>query len=529
MTYIKATELHKNRKLDEAIALYKEYLSENDDDIIAIISLGNAYYDNKEYDKSLPTYYKAIEIDENNIEARINLGDSLNKLGKHQEAIDMYKKAFDIDSSSETALLCIANTFFDLGEIEEAIKHYEKGCEKFPLSCEILTNLGDSYIALGTLEKALNIFTKLSKIEPNNTIALAKIGTILDAKDEHDKAIEAYEKLLKIAPDEAEKIIDKAVLFLQASKNAVSTNLFEQVFEIKKDDVESQFSMGKIYFKKEEFKKAIKAFSLAIEIDKSHTKSHYNLYKTLIKWAKKGYKIQAINIAKDWVKFSPENEIANQCINFLKGKKSTTQTPRTFISCVNFDNELKKINDKSSQFIENMLTDNIKDKKSYNILNLGAKNKELIKKMKTKFFNDSSKICAVDVCEKAIKNAEKENICDKIFCKEPIDFLKQNQTQWDIIIFNEIFENYANFNELIANASQRLKDDGEILFITQRDESVETNIFDEFGKFHHNKAKIKKTFDINNLNIVYSKTNIIYWIKNTPITGIYGLARKNTK
>lgn len=100
---LKATNLHVQNHLDEAIELYSQLINENADHNL-LINRSSAYYDKNDFEKSLKDAEKALEKDPLNPDANLLKGSSLFCLGKFEAASTIFKELSKSDSPSKLIL-----------------------------------------------------------------------------------------------------------------------------------------------------------------------------------------------------------------------------------------------------------------------------------------------------------------------------------------------------------------------------------------------------------------------------------------
>lgn len=109
--------------------------SQNPDDVVAWIQLGNLHFDAKNYSKSIEAYKKSLELDPNNANVITDMGVMYRRSGKPDEAIKSFERAIQVDPKHETARFNTGIVLMhDLNDVEGTIKIWEKLIEVNPVA-----------------------------------------------------------------------------------------------------------------------------------------------------------------------------------------------------------------------------------------------------------------------------------------------------------------------------------------------------------------------------------------------------------
>ena len=82
---------------EEAIRNFQELLKKEPDNIVILISLGNAYFDVGRDHEAIGVYRKALEIYPKNVAVRTDLGTAYRRIKEPDKAIEEYRKSLAID------------------------------------------------------------------------------------------------------------------------------------------------------------------------------------------------------------------------------------------------------------------------------------------------------------------------------------------------------------------------------------------------------------------------------------------------
>jgi len=179
----KANQLFKEKKYDEAIASYQQFMEKNPTAYQVSLSIADCYQEKGEIEKAIELYNKIIEQaktdqamgKEMTAKAQAGIGNCYLRQNKLQEAQNFFKQSVDNSPNDEILAYNVGEIYFKNGKFDDAL-HY------FDLAAQIKPDWPDPYLKLGYvfLNKAdnANAISKLEKflsLEPEGKrAALAK-------------------------------------------------------------------------------------------------------------------------------------------------------------------------------------------------------------------------------------------------------------------------------------------------------------------------------------------------------------------
>ena len=112
---------------EEAIMNFSELLSKEPDNVILLISLGNAYFDTGNDMEAIKVYKKALKIYPDNVAVRTDLGTSYRRTGQPDKALEEYRKSLSIDPRHSISRYNLGVVLlWDKKKIEEAVNVWEE-------------------------------------------------------------------------------------------------------------------------------------------------------------------------------------------------------------------------------------------------------------------------------------------------------------------------------------------------------------------------------------------------------------------
>lgn len=127
---VKADSLKSERTVkdyEEAINNFKALLSKEPDNVILLISLGNAYFDIGYDLEAIKIYQKALKIYPDSVAVRTDLGTAYRRIGQPDKALDEYRKSLAIDPRHSISRYHMGVVLlWDKKKMEEAIAIWEE-------------------------------------------------------------------------------------------------------------------------------------------------------------------------------------------------------------------------------------------------------------------------------------------------------------------------------------------------------------------------------------------------------------------
>ena len=192
--------LHREGKLIEAAACYREALSQQPDDHRALHGLGVLAQQTGDVRAAESLLRSAIEFAGQEPDYRVGLGLLLQTTGRPNKAIDAYHAALQIEPDHFQALFRLGLLLHRMGEAEEALQHYEAARAVNSDDVSLLVNMGALLNLLGRSEQAIGLYRRAIGLKPDLPAAHGNLGNALAALQRHDEAIDAFQRSLTLQP-----------------------------------------------------------------------------------------------------------------------------------------------------------------------------------------------------------------------------------------------------------------------------------------------------------------------------------------
>jgi Flp pilus assembly protein TadD len=247
------------RKLDEAIACYRQAIRLENNFALAHSNLGAALYRKGKLDEAIAAFREAIRLKNDYPEAHYNLGNALRARGKLDEAIAEYRQAIRLEKDYPEAHNNLAIALTDKGKLDEAIACYRQAIRlknDFP---EAHNNLGAALERKGKLDEAIAAFRQAIRLKNDYAEAHNNLGVDLARKGEVDEAIAAFRQAIRLEKDHALAHNNLGNALSAQGKLDEGIAAYRQAIRHKKDYAEAHCNLGRALFRQGRFADALAA------------------------------------------------------------------------------------------------------------------------------------------------------------------------------------------------------------------------------------------------------------------------------
>ena len=183
-----ASQLAKQNKLDEAIALYHQALGYKPTFPETHFFLGNAFDQLGRPDEAVAEYEKALWFKPMQEQTHIFLGIVLGKQKKYAEAITNYEAALRIAPDSAVAHNNLARIFHTQGRLDDAIVHYRAALEINPKLALAHNNLGILLLQKNNLADGTAQLREALRLNPTNAETQFNLALALNQQRQWSEA-----------------------------------------------------------------------------------------------------------------------------------------------------------------------------------------------------------------------------------------------------------------------------------------------------------------------------------------------------
>lgn len=192
----KAYLLNKNKRREEALAVYEEVLRIDPGNRAANGRMGDIYYDMHQYEKALNCYERQLETD-NSLNALIDKGRALIELERLDEALAACNAALKMDPEEACLYHNSGLIYLYQGKYPEAVQCYERALEQYGKKEEVSENtmeqMASCLIRMGNWQRAIEVYSRGKELSGKNYFTL-NISDLYKFLGDYNKALEVLEQ-----------------------------------------------------------------------------------------------------------------------------------------------------------------------------------------------------------------------------------------------------------------------------------------------------------------------------------------------
>jgi tetratricopeptide (TPR) repeat protein len=195
-----ALQSHRQRRMAEAEALYRQVLAVDPNHVDALHMLGVLAYQAGRPEAAVDLIGRAIALYGENASFHNNIGEALRYLGRLDEAIAHFEKAAELDPSAAEGHMNLGNALKQQGYLDQAIEGYRRALELKPDYAEAHMNLGVALMEQGKEGEAADHYRQALAVNPRFPEALMNLAIVLQRRGEFAEAVAHYRRALELRP-----------------------------------------------------------------------------------------------------------------------------------------------------------------------------------------------------------------------------------------------------------------------------------------------------------------------------------------
>jgi len=319
-TFVLATfYIDHNLKLDRAVELLKNALTEYPESHMLTATLGLAYFKKHSYGEAATALRRAVELDSEDMGTRTYLSLSLERDGKLDEAEKELRDMLKDKPDDEGALVELGRFLVRTKRhADEGITLIKQAVAAHPDDAGDKLALASAYMSLKRYDEAIKILTEMLKDNPGYTLARYELAMVYDEMKNFEKAESELRGILQGDSNDAQAA--NALGYMYAERS-IKLDEAEKLIGIslKQEPENGAYldSMGWVYYKKGDLQRALEYLKKAIEREGDAVIAEHlgDVY------VKLGQKDLALERYEEAVRIDRENESAPKKIGLLKAGK----------------------------------------------------------------------------------------------------------------------------------------------------------------------------------------------------------------
>ncbi len=177
-------------------------------------NLGNALAAAGQWMAAEASYVRALELKPDYLEALGNLGGALGRLGDHASAAETFEKAAELRPDLSVFAYEAGRAWRRAGDAARAAECLRRALALEPERADIVNDLGNAVTDTGDLDGALHLFSRAVELAPTFMEARFNRANTLRAQGRLADALADYDAALALAPEHAEVRWNRALTLL---------------------------------------------------------------------------------------------------------------------------------------------------------------------------------------------------------------------------------------------------------------------------------------------------------------------------
>lgn len=194
---------------------------------------GNEFFSEKKYDDAISSYEQFLQANPKAHQVHFNIGNAYKEKGDLEKAREEYERVLagikegsaDMSGNELAAktLAALGETYLKEDNLEEAQKYFKNSIEIFPKDESLAYNVGEIYFFKGRIDEAISYFEIALRIKSDWGKPCLKLGYAYLNKGDMVKAKESLTKFLELEPDSPEAQTAKNIIeFIDKQKRQPS-------------------------------------------------------------------------------------------------------------------------------------------------------------------------------------------------------------------------------------------------------------------------------------------------------------------
>ena len=273
----RALALHQAGQIAEAVAIYRQLLTQLPKHGDLLFMFGTAQYQLGDKAEAIKLLDKAIVSNPSNPSAFNNRGNVLQDLSRYTEALKSYDQAIRLKPDYFEAFNNKGNTLRLLGRQEEAIEQYQKAIALRPDYADAYNNWGNALQDLKQLEAAIERFTECIKLNPHHAQAFYNWGNALKELGRYQEAIVAYQQAIELSPLYAAAYNNLGYALKELHQNTEASGIFQLALQLQPDFPEALNNLGTVLTSLDQLPEARARLERATQLKPDYAQAHSNL------------------------------------------------------------------------------------------------------------------------------------------------------------------------------------------------------------------------------------------------------------
>lgn len=432
-------------------------------------------------------FLKAIQLDKDYSEAKTNLAMTYYETDQNKAL----KFLEDISAQYPEEVLSryfLSTLYFDHGDIEKS-KFYALAAQNLnPSSDEIALILGLIAQKETNLPDAKMYFASAVELNPRNVPALLNLANMETNENQFDTAETLYKKALDLEPNNLDAHINYANMLYHQGRLSEALEEYRAAVIINPHSAEISNNIGVILKDLKDYENALGLFFNAYNLAPVREEFSINIAETLTLFYRQEPE-NAVKIAENWLKHSPDNIFAQHTAAAFKGEKLEDNKVFSEKLFDNFADNYELVLEKIAYGVPQRLKD-LAGNVEGTIIDLGCGTGLVGQALKT----PQNQIIGIDISQNMLNKAAEKGVYAQLIKSDILEYCqtKLPSVSSSLVVAADVFGYIGNLAPLFEALKGRL-----LCFSVEVLNEDGDYKFNDAGRYRHNQNYVEQQLQAN--------------------------------
>jgi predicted O-linked N-acetylglucosamine transferase (SPINDLY family) len=265
--YSQALALHQQGKLEQAIALYDQALSQGPARAEIHYKRANALNGLGRAEAAIAGYDDAIALDPGYANAYCNRGVVFERLGRWEEALASYDRALSLNPADYLGHYNRASMLRQLGRIPEALADYERALALKSDYAEAHVNRGHLLLALGRGAEAVASYDQAIAVGFKSAEVYALRGSALATLHRTPEALDSFERAIACDPAHVGALVDRGNALVEVRRVEEAVASYDRALQLNPDSAVALRNRGGALLELNRIAEAVESYERALALE----------------------------------------------------------------------------------------------------------------------------------------------------------------------------------------------------------------------------------------------------------------------
>ncbi len=271
-----AVALHRQRRVDEARALYERALHLEPHHVPALICLSTIELQSTQPERAGELTALAARLAPDSGAVHFAHARAQHLLGRTAAAVASYERAIALNAGLADAHFHRGNALHALERYDAALASYEQALACRPGTAELFTNRGNTLRCLQRYGAALDSYAQAIAAAPNCAEAHYNRGITLAGLGRSIDAIASYERAIACRPQYAEAYFNRGNALRELGRLEAASASYQQALAVRPGYAEVYSNLGNLLVELGRRADALESYERALTLKPDFAEAHYN-------------------------------------------------------------------------------------------------------------------------------------------------------------------------------------------------------------------------------------------------------------